>query len=126
MTFAGEAALGGDLGGGQPNLIDRLECRGAEPPVSGSAGELASYTQLSDESRQKAVNRMIQMAARLEGNAIINVDFELSFGGQSQGGGGASVVVHGTAVVIRPIKGYVPTGAVGNILAEISDTLEKK
>lgn len=91
-----------------------------------TGGELDSYTHLSDESRQKAVNRMLQMAGRLGGNAVINVDFELSYGGQSQGGGGASVVVHGTAVVIRPIRGYVPTGAVGNILAEISDTLSAK
>ena len=91
-----------------------------------TGGELDSYTALSDESRQKAVNRMLQMAGRLGGNGVINVDFELSFGGTSQGGGGASVIVHGTAVSIRPIKGYVPTGAVGNILAEISDTLAEK
>ena len=91
-----------------------------------TGGELESYTALSDESRQKAVNRMLQMAGRLGGNGVINVDFELSYGGTSQGGGGASVIVHGTAVSIRPIKGYVPTGAVGNILAEISDTLSEK
>jgi uncharacterized protein YbjQ (UPF0145 family) len=91
-----------------------------------TGGELESYTHLSDESRQRAVNRMLQMAGRLGANGITNVDFELSYGGTSQGGGGASVIVHGTAVVIRPIRGYVPTGAVGNILAEISDTLSEK
>jgi len=91
-----------------------------------TGGELESYTALSDESRQRAVNRMLTMAGRLRANGIINVDFELSFGGTSQGGGGASVIVHGTAVIIQPIKGYVPVGAVGNILAEIAAGLADK
>lgn len=91
-----------------------------------TGGELESYTHLSDESRQKAVNRMLQMAGRLGGNGIINVEFELSYGGQGQGSGGASVIVHGTAVVIRPIQGYVPTGAVGNILYEIAETMAER
>ena len=87
-----------------------------------TGGELSSYTALSDESRQKAVNRMLQMAARQKGNAIINVDFELSMGGGGQqGAAGANVIVHGTAVVIRPIEGYVPTGAIGNILFEMAE-----
>ena len=51
----------------------------------------------------------------------INVNFELSAVGQ--GGGNTMVVANGTAVEIRPIKNYVPTGAVGNILADIADTL---
>ena len=91
-----------------------------------TGGELDSYTALSDESRQKAVNRMLQMASRQDANAIINVDFELSMGGGGQqGGGGANVVVHGTAVIIRPIEGYVPTGAVGNILYEMAEQQAK-
>ncbi len=86
-----------------------------------TGGELNSYTALSDESRQKAVNRMLEMAGRQDGNAIINVDFELGMGGGGkQGSAGANVVVHGTAVVIKPIQGYVPTGAIGNILFEMA------
>jgi len=87
-----------------------------------TGGELQSYTQLGDESRQRAIDRMISMAARQEANAIINVEFELS--GASQGA--SQVVVHGTAVVIEPIVNYVPTGAVGNILAEMQETLDRK
>lgn len=91
-----------------------------------TGGELDSYTALSDESRQKAVNRMLQMAGRQDANAIINVDFELSMGGGGQqGGGGANVVVHGTGVIIRPIQGYVPAGAIGNILYEMADQQAK-
>jgi hypothetical protein len=61
------------------------------------------------------------MAARQRANAIINVDFELT--GATQGA--SLVVVHGTAVIIKPIINYVPTGAVGNILADMQETLER-
>ncbi len=81
-----------------------------------TGGELDSYTTLGDESRQRCVDRMLEMCARQKGNAIINVVFDMS----GQGKGHSEVDVYGTAVVIAPIKGYVPTGAVGNILAEIA------
>ncbi len=84
-----------------------------------TGGELESYTQLGDESRQKAIDRMLTMAKRSHGNGIICVEFELS----GAASGGAQVVVHGTAVRIAPIEGYVPTGAVGNILADIADQM---
>lgn len=84
-----------------------------------SGGELNSYTALGDESRQRAVDRMLKMASRQGANAIINVEFEM--GGAQQGA--TQVVVHGTAVVIKPIVDYVPVGAAGNILLEIKDRL---
>jgi uncharacterized protein YbjQ (UPF0145 family) len=87
-----------------------------------TGGELSSYTQLGDESRQRAIDRMLEMAGRQGGNGIINVEFELT--GASQGA--SQVVVHGTGVTIQPIINYVPTGAVGNILADMQETLEKK
>ena len=86
-----------------------------------SGGELDSYSQLGTESRQRAVDGMLQMAARLGANGIINVAFELVGAGQ----GASQVVVHGTAVVIKPVIGYVPTGAIGNILAEMVERLER-
>jgi len=87
-----------------------------------TGGELSSYAQMGDEARQRAIDRMLSMAARQRGNAIINVDFELTGAAQ----GSSLVVVHGTAVVIKPIINYVPTGAVGNILADMQETLERK
>jgi len=87
-----------------------------------TGGELSSYSQLGYESRQKAIEAMLEMARRQGANAIINIDFELA--GASQGA--SQVVVHGTAVVIKPIIGYVPTGAVGNILADLHDAIAKK
>ena len=86
-----------------------------------TGGELQSYSTLGDESRQKAIDRMLQMAARQGGNGVINVNFELAGANQ----GATQVVVNGTAVVIKPIINYVPTGAMGNVLAEIQETLEQ-
>ena len=86
-----------------------------------TGGELDSYSALGDESRQRAIDLMIEMAGRQGANAIINVEFELA-GANS---GASQVVVHGTAVCIKPIINYVPTGAVGNILAEIQEGLDR-
>jgi uncharacterized protein YbjQ (UPF0145 family) len=86
-----------------------------------TGGELTSYTELSDESRQKALDRMLDAAKRLRCNGIINVRFELRTMGHQ--GANAEVVAFGTAVIIEPIADYVPVGAVGNILAEIADRL---
>ncbi len=83
-------------------------------------GELHSYTALGDESRQRSIDLMLEMAGRQGANGIINVEFELT--GASQGA--SQVVVHGTAVIIKPIINYVPTGAVGNILADMEETME--
>lgn len=86
-----------------------------------TGGELQSYTALGDESRQRAIDLMLQMAGRQGANGIINVEFELV--GASQGA--SQVVVHGTAVSIKPIPNYVPVGAVGNILADMQETFEE-
>ncbi len=87
-----------------------------------TGGELESYSQLGDESRQRAIDNMLRMTARQKANGIINVEFELTGAAQ----GASEVVVHGTAVVIKPIVNYVPTGAVGNILADMQELMEKK
>lgn len=82
-----------------------------------TGGELTSYTELSDESRQRAIDRMLSMARRVGANAIINFKFEQIF----SYGGNAEVTAFGNAVVIKPIKNYVPTGGLGNILTEFVD-----
>lgn len=82
-----------------------------------TGGELTSYTELSDESRQRAIDRMLSMARRIGANAIINFKFEQHFAY----GGNAEVTAYGNAVIIKPIKNYVPTGGLGNILAEFVD-----
>lgn len=86
-----------------------------------TGGELESYSALGDEARQRAIDNMLQMAARQRANGIIHVDFELEGANQ----GASQVVAHGTAVVIKPIHNYVPTGAMGNLMVELIQTLKK-
>ena len=81
-------------------------------------GELTSYTELSDEARQKSLDRMLASARRIGANAVINFRFEIT---NSPYGNNAEVVAYGNAVVIRPIRNYVPTGGLGNILTEFVD-----
>lgn len=81
-------------------------------------GELTSYTELSDEARQKSLDRLLASARRIGANAVINFRFEIT---NSPYGNNAEVVAYGNAVVIRPIKNYVPTGGLGNILTEFVD-----
>ncbi len=81
-------------------------------------GELTSFTELADEGRQRAVDRMLDMAARLGANAIINFRFN-----NENITGLTEVTAYATAVVIKPIQNYVPVGAVGNILADMADVM---
>jgi uncharacterized protein YbjQ (UPF0145 family) len=79
-------------------------------------GELTSFTELADEGRQRAVDKMLDMARRLGANAIVNFNFH-----NENVMGLTEVTAFGTAVIIKPIQDYVPAGAVGNILAELVD-----
>lgn len=87
-----------------------------------TGGELGSYAELGDEVRQKALDRMFQAARRQKANAVINFRFEYS---TQMPGNTGTVVAHGTAVVIRPIPDYIPTGAAGAILRDIADRLDR-
>ena len=60
-------------------------------------GELAGYTELLQDSRKQALDRMVQQAHELGANAIINVRFSTSSVAQ----GAAEIYVYGTAVQVR-------------------------
>lgn len=60
-------------------------------------GELKAYTELMEESRQEAVERMIQMAKGRGANAIIS----MRFGTSDVAPGAAEVLAYGTAVRIE-------------------------
>lgn len=60
-------------------------------------GELKSYTELMNESRQGALDRMIQEAEALGANAVLNVRFSTSTITQ----GAAELLAYGTAVVVE-------------------------
>jgi uncharacterized protein YbjQ (UPF0145 family) len=61
-------------------------------------GELKGYTELLNESRQEATERMMQQAAAVGANAIINVRFSTS----NIAAGASEILAYGTAVVIQP------------------------
>ena len=60
-------------------------------------GEILEYTKLMAESREQAIDRMIESAEELGANAIISVDFTTSI----IQGGAAELMVYGTAVLVK-------------------------
>ena len=60
-------------------------------------GELTAYTELLEESRQEAMNRMIEKAQSLGANAIVGIRFSTSNIAQ----GASEIFVYGTAVIIE-------------------------
>jgi uncharacterized protein YbjQ (UPF0145 family) len=74
--------VGRDLMAGLKNLV---------------GGELKGYTQLLHESRQQALERMIEQARQLGANAVVNVRFSTSSVAQ----GAAELYAYGTAVRVK-------------------------
>lgn len=60
-------------------------------------GELKGYTQLMQESRQQAIERMTEQARQMGANAIVNVRFSTSSVAQ----GAAELYAYGTAVRVE-------------------------
>ena len=60
-------------------------------------GELRGYTELLQESRQEAIDRMVQQARSVGANAIVNVRFSTSSIAQ----GAAELFAYGTAVRVE-------------------------
>ena len=61
-------------------------------------GEITEYTQLLEEARRHAIDRMVQNAAVMGANAIVRMQFDSSEIGQTM----SEIVAYGTAVVIEP------------------------
>lgn len=57
-------------------------------------GELEAYTELLQESREEAINRMIEQAQSIGANAILNIRFSTSSVTQ----GASELFTYGTAV----------------------------
>ena len=60
-------------------------------------GELKAYTQLLNESRAEATERMLEQARAVGANAVLNVRFSTS----NIAAGAAEVMAYGTAVVVQ-------------------------
>jgi uncharacterized protein YbjQ (UPF0145 family) len=61
-------------------------------------GEITEYTQLLEEARRHAIDRMVQNATVMGANAIVRMQFDSSEIGQTM----SEIVAYGTAVVIEP------------------------
>tara|TARA_B000000460_G_scaffold226696_1_gene181771 strand:- start:284 stop:601 length:318 start_codon:yes stop_codon:yes gene_type:complete len=59
-------------------------------------GEVSEYTKLLAESREQALDRMVEHARSVGANAIISVRFETSMIAQ----GSAELLAYGTAVIL--------------------------
>ena len=61
-------------------------------------GEITEYTQLLEEARRHAIDRMVQNATTMGANAIVRMQFDSSEIGQTM----SEIVAYGTAVVVEP------------------------
>ncbi len=59
-------------------------------------GEIEDYTKMMAESREQAMDRMIEEAKKLGANAIVNIRFSTSFVMQHA----SEIIAYGTAVVV--------------------------
>jgi uncharacterized protein YbjQ (UPF0145 family) len=62
-------------------------------------GEIHEYTQLLEEARRHAVDRLVTNATAMGANAVIMMRFDSSEIGQTM----SEIVAYGTAVVIEPV-----------------------
>ena len=62
-------------------------------------GEITEYTQLLEEARRHAVDRMVKNAHRMGANGVVMMRFDSSEMGQTM----SEIVAYGTAVVIEPV-----------------------
>lgn len=64
-------------------------------------GELRAYTELMQEARQEAVDRMLQEARSMGANGVLNVRFVTT----SITMGAAEILAYGSAVTLEPLPG---------------------
>lgn len=60
-------------------------------------GEITDYTKMMAESREQAIDRMIEHAQSLGANAVVRVSFTTSM----IMGGASEILAYGTAVVVE-------------------------
>jgi uncharacterized protein YbjQ (UPF0145 family) len=61
-------------------------------------GEIHEYTQLLEEARRHAVDRLVRNATAMGANAVVMMRFDSSEIGQTM----SEIVAYGTAVVLEP------------------------
>jgi uncharacterized protein YbjQ (UPF0145 family) len=61
-------------------------------------GEIHEYTQLLEETRKQALDRMVRNATLMGANAVVMMRFDSTEIGQSM----SEIVAYGTAVIVEP------------------------
>src|SRR5579885_3315112 len=61
-------------------------------------GEIKGYTELLEEARRHAIDRMVQNAATMGANAVVRMLFDSAEIGSTM----SEIVAYGTAVVVEP------------------------
>jgi|SRR5215472_10294968 len=64
-----------------------------------AGGEIHEYTELLEDARRSAIDRMVQNATMMGANAIVMMRFDSSEIGQTM----SEIVAYGTAAVIEPM-----------------------
>lgn len=67
-------------------------------------GEISEYTELLEDTRRQALDRMVQNATLMGGNAVISMRFDSSSLNNSM----SEIVAYGTAAIIEPDTGAGP------------------
>ncbi len=80
-----------------------VRSRGIGPNIAAAfrslgGGEIHEYTKLLEETRQHAVERLVQHAQSLGANAIVSMRFDSSEMGSTM----SEIVAYGTAVIVVP------------------------
>ena len=64
-------------------------------------GEITEYTQLLEEARRHAIDRMVQNATAMGANAVLRMMFDSSEIGKTM----SEIVAYGTAAIVEPDRG---------------------
>src|SRR6266566_5322297 len=64
-------------------------------------GEIHEYTELLEDTRRQAIDRMVENATLMGANGVISMRFDSSEIGQTM----SEIVAYGTAVVVQPDGG---------------------
>ena len=63
-----------------------------------AGGEIKEYTELLEDTRRQAIDRMVQNATLMGANAVLSMRFDSSELGSTM----SEIVAYGTAVVVEP------------------------
>jgi uncharacterized protein YbjQ (UPF0145 family) len=71
-----------------------------------AGGEIHEYTELLEDTRRQALDRMVQNATLMGANAVLSMRFDSSEIGNTM----SEIVAYGTAVVVIPDANAKPVG----------------